>query len=84
MKKFWNWIHDDGGGRILRLEGPIDSENFWGDEITPAMFREDLEAEDGDVTVCSVRISKPKMATSLSGSTRPAGMSLLPPRSIPC
>ena len=51
MKKFWNWIHDDSGGRILRLEGPIDSENFWGDEITPQMFREDLEAEEGDVTV---------------------------------
>ena len=51
MKKFWNWVHDDGGGRILRLEGPIDSENFWGDEITPQMFREDLEAEDGDITV---------------------------------
>ena len=45
MKKFWNWIHDDSGGRVLRLEGPIDNENFWGDEITPAMFREDLEAE---------------------------------------
>ena len=51
MKKFWNWIHDDGGGRILRLEGPIDSENFWGDEITPQMFRKDLEAEEGDATV---------------------------------
>ena len=51
MKKFWNWIHDDSGGRVLRLEGPIDSENFWGDEVTPAMFREDLEAGDGDVTV---------------------------------
>ena len=51
MKKFWNWIHDDGGGRILRLEGPIDSENIWGDEITPQMFREDLEAEYGDITV---------------------------------
>ena len=51
MKKFWNWIRDDGGGRILRLEGPIDNENFWGDEITPRMFREDLEAEDGDITV---------------------------------
>lgn len=51
MKKFWNWIHDEGGGRVLRLEGPIDSENFWGDEITPQMFREDLEAEEGDVTV---------------------------------
>ena len=51
MNKFWNWIHDGGGGRVLRLEGPIDSENLWGDEITPQMFREDLEAEDGDVTV---------------------------------
>ena len=36
---------------MLRLEGPIDSESFWGDEITPAMFREELEAEEGDVTV---------------------------------
>ena len=51
MKKFWNWIRDDGGGRTLRLEGPIDSENFWGDEITPRMFREDLEADEGDITV---------------------------------
>ena len=51
MKKFWNWIHDDSGGRVLRLEGPIDSDNFWGDEVTPAMFRDDLEAEGGDVTV---------------------------------
>lgn len=36
MQKFWNWIHDDSGGRVLRLEGPIDSESFWGDEITLA------------------------------------------------
>ena len=40
--KFWNWIHDDSGGRVLRLEGPIDSESFWGDEITPQMFRDEL------------------------------------------
>jgi len=51
MKKFWNWIHDDSGGRTLRLEGPIDSESFWGDEITPQDFRSELEAEEGDVTV---------------------------------
>jgi ATP-dependent Clp protease protease subunit len=51
MKKFWNWIHDDSGGRILRLEGPIDEDSIWGDEITPKAFREELEAEDGDVTV---------------------------------
>ena len=51
MKKFWNWIRDDTGGRVLRLEGPIDSESFWGDEITPADFRSELESEEGDVTV---------------------------------
>ena len=51
MNKFWNWIRDDTGGRVLRLEGPIDEQSFWGDEITPADFRSELEAEDGDVTV---------------------------------
>ena len=51
MNKFWNWIRDDTGERVLRLEGPIDSESFWGDEITPQMFRDELEAEEGDLTV---------------------------------
>ena len=49
--KFWNFIKNDAGERVLRLEGPIDSENFWGDEITPKMFREELEADKGDITV---------------------------------
>lgn len=51
MKKFWNWIHDEAGGRVLRLEGPIDEESFWGDEATPKAFREELEADSGDITV---------------------------------
>ena len=51
MKKFWNWIRDDTGGRVLRLEGPIDSESFWGDEITPKIFRDELDTEEGDITV---------------------------------
>lgn len=51
MQKFWNWIHDDSGGRVLRLEGPIDSESFWGDEITPQDFRDELYAEEGDITL---------------------------------
>ena len=51
MKKFWDWIRDDSGGRVLRLEGPIDSESFWGDEITPQMFRDELYAEEGDITL---------------------------------
>ena len=51
MQKFWNWIHDDSGGRVLRLEGPIDSESYWGTEITPQNFRDELYAEDGDITL---------------------------------
>lgn len=51
MPKFWDYIHDDSGGRVLRLEGPIDSESFWGDEITPQDFRDELYAEDGDLTL---------------------------------
>lgn len=51
MNKFWNWIRNDGGGRVLRLEGPIDDESIWGSEITPQDFRAELEAEEGDVTV---------------------------------
>jgi ATP-dependent Clp protease protease subunit len=51
MKKFWNWIYDDSGGRILRLEGPIDEDSIWGDEVTPQAFRQELNSEEGDVTV---------------------------------
>ena len=51
MKKFWSFIRNDAGERILRLEGPVDEESFWGDEVTPSAFREELEAEEGDVTV---------------------------------
>ena len=51
MKRFWNWIRNEAGGRVLRLEGPIDEESFWGDEVTPKAFREELEADSGDITV---------------------------------
>ena len=50
MKKFWNFEKSDGR-RVLRLEGVIDNDNFWGDEITPEMFRKDLEADEGDLIV---------------------------------
>ena len=52
MNKFWDFIKDEATGeRVLRLEGPIDEDSLWGDEITPDAFRNDLEAETGDVTV---------------------------------
>ena len=51
MRKFWSWVRDESGGRVLRLEGPIDEESFWSDGVTPKAFREDLYAEEGDVTI---------------------------------
>ena len=51
MKKVWNFIQNDAGERVLRLEGPIDEDSFWGDEVTPRMFRDELEADEGDITV---------------------------------
>lgn len=48
------WAYDDvpdGAPAVLRLEGPIDTETWWGDEVTPGMFREELEAHPGDIEV---------------------------------
>ena len=51
MRKFWNWVRDEGGQRTLWLEGPIAEESWWGDEVTPAIFKEELFAGDGPVTL---------------------------------
>ena len=51
MKKFWNWLRNSEGERTLRLEGPIDEDSVWGDEITPKAFRAELEEDADDITV---------------------------------
>lgn len=52
MKRFWNWIkNEDSGERTLYLEGAIAEETWWGDEVTPKMFKSDLQAGSGDITV---------------------------------
>ena len=51
MNKFWNWIRDDTGERMLRLEGPIDKDNIWQDSVTPKLFREELYSDEGDITL---------------------------------
>lgn len=50
MKKFWNFGEPDGPNE-LRLDGEIASESWWGDEVTPAMFRAELAQHPGDITV---------------------------------
>ena len=52
MKRFWNWVRNEtGDGRTLYLNGPIAEETWWGDEVTPALFKEELLSGSGDVTV---------------------------------
>jgi len=55
-RKFWNWIRDESAQgadapRTLFLSGEISDETWWGDEVTPQMFREELESGSGDVDV---------------------------------
>lgn len=49
-KRFWNWIKNDNG-RSLYLNGPIAEDSWFGDEVTPAQFKNELFLQDGDVTV---------------------------------
>ena len=52
MKKFWNWIkNEDTGQRELWLEGVIAEESWWGDEVTPAIFKEELNAGNGAIVL---------------------------------
>lgn len=50
MNRFWNFVSGEAG-RELHLEGPISDETWWGDEVTPAAFKADLAAGQGDITV---------------------------------
>ena len=51
-KKFWNWVrNEDTGSRTLVLNGQISDETWYGDEVTPGLFREELNAGEGDITV---------------------------------
>jgi len=49
MNKFWNFL--GGDERVLRLDGAISDETWWGDEITPDIFRRELMSGSGDITV---------------------------------
>lgn len=54
-KKFWNWKNQADGEpnveRILELNGTIAEESWFDDDVTPAMFKEELFAGSGPITV---------------------------------
>ena len=59
MKKFWNWksrkIRDQAGEevaeRVLFLNGTIAEESWFDDDVTPELFKEELNAGSGNITV---------------------------------
>lgn len=48
--KFWNWI-DNQESRELTINGTIAEESWWDDDVTPEMFRNELNQGSGDITV---------------------------------
>ena len=50
--KFWNWVRDaDTGERTLVLNGQIAEDSWFGDEVTPGIFRDELMKGEGNITV---------------------------------
>ena len=60
MKKFWNWKNkivqnqdetSEKQERILFLNGTIAEESWFDDDVTPKIFKEELLADSGDITI---------------------------------
>ena len=61
MSKFWRWVTNEAPdpeapetkpqSRTLYLNGTIAEESWFDDDVTPALFAEELSAGDGDITV---------------------------------
>ena len=53
-RKFWNWVKNEDeleATRTLFLNGEISDETWYGDEVTPQLFKDELNADSGDITV---------------------------------
>ena len=51
-RKFWNWVKNEGEEtRTLYLSGEIFDETWFGDEVTPRLFKDELMAGTGDITL---------------------------------
>ncbi len=52
MKKFWNWVkNEDTEERTLLLEGIIAEDSWFGDEVTPTAFKQELMQGNQPITV---------------------------------
>ena len=61
MNKFWKWVRNKAPDpdkldetieeRTLFLDGTIASESWFDDDVTPALFKSELNSGKGDITV---------------------------------
>ena len=51
MKKFWKWKNQAQTERTLFLNGTIAEESWFDDDVTPQLFKDELMAGSGDITV---------------------------------
>ena len=50
-RTFWNWVRNQDGSRILTIDGVIAEESWFDDDVTPKLFREQLNAGNGDIVL---------------------------------
>ena len=50
-KQFWNWVRNEDGTRTLTIDGVIAEESWFDDDVTPKLFREQLNAGTGDIVI---------------------------------
>ena len=50
-RKFWNWVRNEGEPAVLVLNGEISDETWYGDEVTPKLFKDELDKCQGDISV---------------------------------
>lgn len=56
MKRFWNWKkiknqETETTERVLELNGTIAEDSWYDDDVTPQLFKEELNSGTGDITV---------------------------------
>ncbi len=50
-RQFWNWVRNEDDTRILTIDGVIAEESWFDDDVTPKLFREQLNAGQGDIVI---------------------------------
>lgn len=55
-RQFWKWVKNKepdpfGSDRTLYLNGEISDETWYGDEVTPKLFKDELESGKGNITL---------------------------------